>query len=146
MVEPRRPARGVQQHGHNLALVAGLVARHGPVSRAELARRCGLTKTTVTQLTGELVEGGLLRELGTSRAVGPGRPAHLLVLNASGPAGIGLQVEADHVAGCLVDLTGRVRDRAIRPGSSPFRPRTSCGRRARCPRSAPRSGPWPKSG
>ncbi|PXY18995.1 ROK family protein [Prauserella muralis] len=108
------PARPVQQHEHNLALVARLAARAGPVSRAWLAQQSGLTKSTVTQLTGELVEGGLLRELGTGRAGGPGRPATLLELNALGPAAIGLQVEADHVAGCLTDLTGRVRDRAIR--------------------------------
>lgn len=109
--EPVRPSR---QHEHNLALVARLVAGHGPVSRARLARHSGLTKTTVTQLTAELLDGGLLRELGTGRASGPGRPANDLVLNSLGPAGIGLQFEADHVAGCLTDLTGRVRDRAIR--------------------------------
>lgn len=108
------PARPLRQHEHNLALVARLVARLGPVSRARLARHSGLTKTTVTQLTGELLDGGLLRELGTGRARGPGRPANDLVLNSVGPAGVGLQIEADHVAGCLVDLTGGVRDRAIR--------------------------------
>ncbi|EHR51395.1 transcriptional regulator/sugar kinase [Saccharomonospora marina XMU15] len=108
------PARPVRQHEHNLALVAELVARLGPVSRAGLARHSGLTKTTVTQLAGELLDGALLRELGTGRARGPGRPATDLVLNSLGPAGIGLQFEADHVAGCLVDLTGRVRDRAVR--------------------------------
>ena len=109
-----RPARQVGQHAHNLALVSRLIASHGPVSRAELAQRSGLTKTTVTQLTGELLDAGLVRELGTARHSGPGRPATHLVINASGPAGVGMQIEADHVAGCLVDLTGRVRDRALR--------------------------------
>ncbi|NIJ11858.1 putative NBD/HSP70 family sugar kinase [Saccharomonospora amisosensis] len=113
-MEREVPARPLRQHEHNLALVAELVASLGPVSRAGLARHSGLTKTTVTQLTGELLDGALLRELGTGRARGPGRPATDLVLNSLGPAGIGLQFEADHVAGCLVDLTGRVRDRAIR--------------------------------
>ncbi|WP_007026766.1 helix-turn-helix domain-containing protein, partial [Saccharomonospora iraqiensis] len=113
-MEQTRPVRGQQQHEHNLALIARLIAAHGPVSRAAVARRSGLTKTTVTQLTGELLDGGLLRELGLGRADGPGRPATLLVANTAGPAGIGLQIEADHVAGCLVDLTGRVRDRAVR--------------------------------
>ncbi|WP_408640313.1 DNA glycosylase AlkZ-like family protein, partial [Saccharomonospora halophila] len=70
VVEQTRPVRGQQQHEHNLALVARLVAAHGPVSRAAVARRSGLTKTTVTQLTGELLDGGLLRELGLGRADG----------------------------------------------------------------------------
>ncbi len=109
-----RPARQVGQHAHNLALVSRLIAGHGPVSRAELAQRSGLTKTTVTQLTGELLDAGLVRELGTARHSGPGRPATHLVVNASGPVGVGVQIEADHVAGCLLDLTGRVRDRALR--------------------------------
>jgi predicted NBD/HSP70 family sugar kinase len=113
-VDWARPARQVGQHAHNLALVSRLIASHGPVSRAELAQRSGLTKTTVTQLTGELLDAGLVRELGTARHSGPGRPATHLVINASGPAGVGMQIEADHVAGCLVDLTGRVRDRALR--------------------------------
>ncbi|TKG70517.1 ROK family protein [Prauserella endophytica] len=113
-MERDAPVRPVQQHRHNLALVTRLAARLGPVSRARLAQESGLTKSTVTQLTGELLDGGLLREIGTGRSGGPGRPANLLVLNSLGPAGIGLQIEADHVAGCLLDLTGRVRDRALR--------------------------------
>ncbi|MBK1788295.1 ROK family protein [Prauserella cavernicola] len=113
-MERDAPVRPVQQHRHNLALVARLAARLGPVSRARLAHESGLTKSTVTQLTGELLDGGLLREIGTGRSGGPGRPANQLVLNSLGPAGIGLQIEADHVAGCLLDLTGRVRDRALR--------------------------------
>lgn len=115
-MERDAPARPVQQHAHNLALVSRLVSAHGPVSRAELAQRSGLTKTTVTQLTRELLDAGLIRELGITRASGPGRPATHLVVNSSGPVGIGVQIEADHVAGCLFDLTGRVRDRALRRG------------------------------
>ncbi|ASR36779.1 transcriptional regulator [Prauserella marina] len=113
-MEADSPARPVRQHEHNLALVMRLAAAEGSSSRARLAEASGLTKSTVTQLTGELIEGGLLREIGTGRVSGPGRPANLLVLNSLGPAAIGLQIEADHVAGCLVDLTGRVRDRALR--------------------------------
>ena len=89
-MERDAPARPVQQHAHNLALVSRLVSAHGPVSRAELAQRSGLTKTTVTQLTRELLDAGLIRELGITRASGPGRPATHLVVNSSGPVGIGV--------------------------------------------------------
>ncbi len=115
-MERNAPARPEQQHAHNLALVSRLIFTHGPVSRAELAKHSGLTKTTVTQLTRELLDAGLIRELGLSRSNGPGRPATHLVVNSSGPVGIGVQIEADHVAGCLFDLTGRLRDRALRRG------------------------------
>ncbi|MEU6643074.1 ROK family protein [Saccharomonospora sp. NPDC046836] len=113
-MERDSPARPAQQHEHNLALIMRLVARTGAVSRAKLAHDSGLTKSTVTQLTGELVGGGLLREIGTGPARGPGRPANLLVLDSLGPVGIGLQVGVDHVAGYLTDLTGKIRDRALR--------------------------------
>lgn len=113
-MERDSPARPARQHEHNLALVMRLAARMGPVSRARLAEHSGLTKTTITQLTGELLDGGLLREVSPGRATGPGRPATPLVLNALGPSAIGLQVEHDHVAACHADLTGRVRERALR--------------------------------
>ncbi|TMZ32364.1 MarR family transcriptional regulator, partial [Klebsiella pneumoniae] len=95
-MERNAPARPEQQHAHNLALVSRLIFTHGPVSRAELAKHSGLTKTTVTQLTRELLDAGLIRELGLSRSNGPGRPATHLVVNSSGPVGIGVQIEADH--------------------------------------------------
>ncbi|WP_026360129.1 ROK family protein [Amycolatopsis nigrescens] len=108
-----RPVGQAQQHRHNLALVMRLAARSAPVSRARLAADSGLTKSTVTQLVGELLEAGLLRDIGIARASGAGRPSNLLVPDSLGPLGLGVQIEMDHVAGCLMDLTGRVRGRMV---------------------------------
>ncbi|PRX45436.1 putative NBD/HSP70 family sugar kinase [Prauserella shujinwangii] len=104
--------RTVRQH--NLALLMGLICESAPVTRVELAERAGLTKVTVTNLVGELIDAGLVQDLGTTQRTGPGRPAGRVAPDPLGPVGIGLQLEVDHVAGCVVDLSGRVRRRELR--------------------------------
>jgi len=106
------PARQPSLREHNLALVLGEVAAAGAVSRARIAAATGLTKATVSTLVDALVAAGLLRELGPSAAVGVGRPGSSLTL-ASGPVGIGLEVNVDYLATCTVDLNGTVRRREV---------------------------------
>lgn len=92
---------------HHLAVVLRRLVRQGPRSRADLARETGLTKATVSTLVADLLERGLAAEVAT-QAGAVGRPATLVA--ASGPAAVslGLQVEADHVSACAIDLTGQV--------------------------------------
>jgi predicted NBD/HSP70 family sugar kinase len=99
---------------HNLALLMRLICRDAPVSRVELAHRTGLTKATVSVLVGELVKALLVVDLGAGPGNAPGRPAGRLAPGPLGPVGIGLQLDVDHVAGCVVDLGGRPRAREIR--------------------------------
>ncbi|KAA9158769.1 ROK family transcriptional regulator [Amycolatopsis acidicola] len=101
-------------HRHNVALLMRLIARSAPVSRVELARRCGLTKATVSSLVGDLIDAELVRDLGPGPGGGPGRPAGRLVLDPYGPASVGLQFAADHIAGVVVDLSGRPVARQVR--------------------------------
>ena len=93
---------------HNLALVLAEVVDAEPLSRAGIAARTGLTRGTVSSLVEQLIDDGLLRELAPTRGT-PGRPASPLQLNRSGPAGLGIEIGVDHVAACVVDLTGTVR-------------------------------------
>ena len=105
-------AAGVRRH--NLALVLGEVAGGEPVSRAAVAARTGLTRGTVSSLVEELISDGWLTELAAARG-GAGRPANPLQLNRSGPAGLGIEIGVDHVAACVVDLSGAVRARRRAP-------------------------------
>jgi predicted NBD/HSP70 family sugar kinase/biotin operon repressor len=95
----------------NLSLVLHAVAAHGPLSRATVAARVGLTRAAVSTLVDELIRDGLLVELGPSRPGTVGRPGSALQLNERGPAGIGAEIGVDHLAVCAVDLGGRVRAR-----------------------------------
>jgi predicted NBD/HSP70 family sugar kinase len=53
------------------------------LTRAELARRTGLTKVTISDLVAELIDAGLVAERGTAPSAGPGKPA------------IGLEIRTD---------------------------------------------------
>ncbi|MER6186240.1 ROK family transcriptional regulator [Streptomyces sp. NPDC001652] len=102
----------------NLARVMHTVSAEGPLSRAAVASRIGLTRAAVSTLVDELIRSGLLEELGPERPGRVGRPGSALAVSAHGPAGIGAEVGVDHLAVCAVDLRGQVRARAVRHGAN----------------------------
>lgn len=65
----------------NRTLVLNLIRLLQPVSRVDLARRSGLTKGTVSNITNRLIEEGLLQEISVGQSTG-GRPPTLLKLAA----------------------------------------------------------------
>ncbi|MEU6065282.1 ROK family transcriptional regulator [Streptomyces sp. NPDC047082] len=102
----------------NLARVMHAVSAEGPLSRAAVASRIGLTRAAVSTLVDELIRTGLLEELGPERPGRVGRPGSALAVSGHGPAGIGAEVGVDHLAVCAVDLRGVVRARAVRHGAN----------------------------
>ncbi|MGO4664270.1 ROK family protein [Terrabacter sp. 2TAF16] len=123
----------------NLALVARTVlAADSPPSRADVAVVTSLTRSTVSRLVDELVDGGILEEV--ESVVGgpgrPGRPATPLRASTGRFAALGLQVGVGHLTVRLVDLTGTVLAERLqtadlagsRPGSTLRRLRTMAGR------------------
>ncbi|GAA2078713.1 ROK family transcriptional regulator [Streptomyces albiaxialis] len=102
---------------HNSALVLETVAASPGISRAGIAERTGLTKTTVSMLVERLLSADVLAETGPQpRPSGRGRPATALSLSPTGPHGLGVEIGVDHLALCLVDLAGRVRTYRTLPG------------------------------
>lgn len=93
----------------NLALVLGELDRHGPLTRAALADGTGLTKTTVSKLVGDLIEAGLAVESGAVRDGERGRPGTAVRLSGHRVAALGLEINVDYLAACLVDLTREIR-------------------------------------
>ncbi|MGW1540698.1 ROK family protein, partial [Streptomyces sp. NPDC002309] len=123
--EPAGPGRALPdtQQGmrrRNLARVMHTIGAEGPLSRAAVASRIGLTRAAVSTLVDELIRSGLLEELGPERPgrVGRGRPGSALAVSGHGPAGIGAEVGVDHLAVCAVDLRGEVRARVVRHGTN----------------------------
>ncbi|MGW2233950.1 ROK family protein [Streptomyces sp. NPDC001759] len=120
---PAGPGRALPdtQHGmrrRNLARVMHTVSAEGPLSRAAVASRIGLTRAAVSSLVDELIRSGLLDELGPERPGRVGRPGSALAVSGHGPAGIGAEVGVDHLAVCAVDLRGQVRAKAVRHGAN----------------------------
>ncbi|MEV4726671.1 ROK family protein, partial [Micromonospora humida] len=99
----------------NLAVVLRRIAGTGrPPSRAEIAADTGLTRATVSAVVDDLIAGRLVTEADPAPRTGAGRPARGLLLGDTGPAGLGLEVNVDYLAACVVDLTGAVRHHEVR--------------------------------
>jgi len=97
----------------NLALVLGALADDAPLTRAQLATRTGLTKSSVSGLVGDLLTGGLVAEGPALPAGDRGRPGSALELEPQGAAGLGLEVNVDYLAAVVTDLTGAPRYRHV---------------------------------
>ena len=71
----------------NRSIILDLVRRGGQISRTELAKRSRLTKPTVSAIVEDLIDGGVVREIGFgSSGSGGGRPARLLEFNEAAAA------------------------------------------------------------
>lgn len=104
-----QPVRHDSMRARNLEVVLGAVTRGGPLTRAALAERIGLTKSTVSKLVGDLIDAGFLAEAGPTRGGERGRPGVEVFLSGARLAALGLEVNVDYLAVCLLDLAGVVR-------------------------------------
>jgi glucokinase-like ROK family protein len=91
----------------NLSSVLRLVYNEAPLSRAQLATRTGLNKSTVSSLVEDLLDRRLIHETGIN-SVGTGRPATLLEINPKAGCIIGVELGVDFVAGVLTDFVGNI--------------------------------------
>ena len=90
----------------NRKLVLNLI-KAGPTSRAEIAEETGLSPATVSNLTFELIEEGLVHETGvveTSR----GRPPVLLRINSQARYVVGVKVMPHSLVAVVTDLDANV--------------------------------------
>ncbi|MFP4513149.1 MAG: ROK family protein [Acidimicrobiales bacterium] len=107
---PRRPTLALADlRRHHLSVVLEHLVHNGPRSRAALADEVGLTKATISALVTDLLSRELVQERGPV-AGGIGRPGIDVCVSTTVVA-IGLQVDADGVAACVVDLAGTLRSR-----------------------------------
>lgn len=93
---------------NNLALVLGRIARsaHGThLTRAQVAAATGLTKASVSSLVLDLLEAGLIREIGLNPQGERGRPGVGVELNPA-RAVMGMEINVDYIAAGLTDLSG----------------------------------------
>jgi N-acetylglucosamine repressor len=100
----------------NSNLLIELVRESRPISRAELARRSGLSAPTVSTIVGQLLEQGILVEVATAPANG-GRPPVLLDINASGGYVVGIKLRGDGLTTVVCDLDAQVVATLDTPGA-----------------------------
>ncbi|WP_199858867.1 ROK family protein [Frigoribacterium sp. CFBP 8751] len=98
---------------HNRSLVLEALYRDGSMSRADLARRSGLTRPTVSALVAELIDDGIARELGVRDDARVGKPATLVGIESDAFHIVTVDLSsADRFVGAVVDLRGGVVERA----------------------------------
>lgn len=98
----------------NLRTALELVSRHGATSRAEIARRTGLSRTAVSSLVGQLIDERLLVEKGPGQSAG-GKPPTLLALNGRAREAVVLNLGHHPFQAALIDLVGNIRNRIDAP-------------------------------
>ncbi len=94
----------------NRIAVLRMIGASGPIARTHLAARLGLSPATVTSLTRELLDRGVIREASHAPSNG-GRPAVLLELVGGAANALGVKIAPDHVVGVRVDLDAQILDR-----------------------------------
>ena len=77
------------------------------LSRAEIARRTGLSRSTVSDIVSDLLRTGLVAEVGDGPSRGGRRPI-LLEFQDDAHAIMGIDMGSSHVSVALTDLRGRV--------------------------------------
>ena len=83
--------------------------RDGPRSRADLAKVTGLTRASVSSVVRDLMDDGVVEELGLSTTGGVGKPATLVDIDADGRHVLCLDLsEPDHFVGAVINLAGKV--------------------------------------
>jgi predicted NBD/HSP70 family sugar kinase len=110
----------------NQARVLRLLKEKGVLSRAEVARYLGVTRSTVTLVIGELIKKGLIAPTGEAFVTQlTGRPGAALKLNREGAFFLGVEIGAGEVHLLLIDLFGSIIHRETVPHRS-TRPEVVC--------------------
>lgn len=92
---------------NNKSLVLQTIKDHGPLSRADISQRLGLTKGTISSLVNELLNAYLCYETGPGESSGGRRPVMLLFNQSSGYS-IGIDLGVNYILGILTDLSGNI--------------------------------------
>ncbi|ABL82766.1 MULTISPECIES: ROK family transcriptional regulator [unclassified Nocardioides] len=95
----------------NRRSITSLLAAEGPMSRADLVRGTGLSRTTVSSLVGDLITSGHIVETadrGRPHKGGSGRPPLLVALSTPGGGVAGVDIGHRHVRVAVADRVGTV--------------------------------------
>lgn len=92
---------------HNTALLLREIWGDEGLSRADLARRSGLSRATVSDIVGEFVAHGVVVEAEAAPSSG-GRPPIRLEFQDGWRHLVGVELGASHISGVRTDLRGRV--------------------------------------
>src|SRR5688500_18787789 len=95
-------------------IVINTIRQHGSLSRTDLARLTGYSRAKMTTVVTQLLENGILREVGPGESSGGRRP-RMLNFNVSQGFVAGVDLGATSIDVALADLRGTVLGRWSEP-------------------------------
>ncbi|HCV73878.1 MAG TPA: sugar kinase, partial [Agrobacterium sp.] len=96
--------------GYNERRLLEILRGKGGMSRIELAREMDVSAPTLTRLTANLLESGLILEAEEARSDGKrGKPSTAIEINPNGLFTLGVYFNPDDLRVCLADLNGTIR-------------------------------------
>src|SRR5262249_60315824 len=111
MSNPPSDGKATQQQtkAHNDGLVLSIIYQAEEISRAAIARRTGLSRTSAGEAVAELLERGLVEEIGRGRPrLGLGKPPILLRIKSDARQLIGVDLSGADFHGAVVNLRGEI--------------------------------------
>ena len=115
MARTEFPAKAThaQTRAHNASLVLRALYDLGPISRAEIARLTGLTRTSVGELVAELAAEGLAEEVGRGPSTGGKQPTLVSLIDDARHM-VTLDLGERTFTAALLNLRGEIQQRASR--------------------------------
>lgn len=99
---------------HNTHLVLKTIYDSLEISRADIARETGLTRPTVSDVVSDLLDTGLVEEVGYGPSTG-GKPPILLSVADDSRQLVGIDLASGEFRGAVVNLRGDIRHWVSRP-------------------------------
>ena len=91
----------------NRTVILDVIRDEGSISRAAIAKRTRLSRSTVSSIIAEMIEAQLVTEVGQGRSSGGRRPI-LLKFNYAAGYVVGVDLGATHIIVLVADLNGQV--------------------------------------
>jgi predicted NBD/HSP70 family sugar kinase len=98
---------------HNLTLVLGEIHRNGALTRAQLTKRLGVSRSTIGALVTDLIDLGLVQEEVPTGGERAGRPSHVVEPRRDGPYVVAVDVDVTHLSAAAVSIGGTVTGRHV---------------------------------
>jgi predicted NBD/HSP70 family sugar kinase len=93
----------------NGAAALSVLWSEGPMTRADLARRLGLTKASVTSITAQLESNGLVQTGSSVESGRVGRPGTFVSIRPGGSYFVGIEIGVDRMNAVTMDLAGNIQ-------------------------------------
>lgn len=90
----------------NASLVFGMIKQEGRMSRADLAKKTGMQRASISAIVQDLIDQNFIRVIGPGKSTG-GRQPMLLQVNPDGLFAAGLEITEDSINGVIVNLAGK---------------------------------------